>query len=167
MILAFDTYYFDGKAKTVCLCFDSWVSIEPSKLYSEILSGIEDYIPGEFYKRELPCVLSLFRQVNTTDLEAIIVDGYVYVNDEMTFGLGGYLYATLQGKIPVIGVAKSNFKTLDKLKLALYRGNSNNPLFISSIGIEVNTAYDHIASMHGPYRFPTLLKMLDNLTKIV
>jgi deoxyribonuclease V len=165
LILAFDTYYFDNKAKTVCLCFDDWAASEPASIYSEILEGIEPYIPGKFYQRELPCILSLFHQVNTTDVDAIIVDGYVYINDKMDFGLGGHLYAALQQTIPVIGVAKSNFKTLDKFKFELFRGDSTNPLYISAIGIEMNKACHYVASMHGPYRFPTLLKSLDYLTK--
>ncbi len=43
MILAFDTYYFDNKAKTVCLSFEDWTASEDFKVHSEILEEIEDY----------------------------------------------------------------------------------------------------------------------------
>ncbi len=165
MIFAFDTYYFDNQAKTVCLAFETWNSNEPNVTYAETLEGIADYVPGQFYKRELPCILSLLKQINTADVEAIVVDGYVYLDDEQTLGLGGHLYNALQQSIPIIGVAKSNFATLNKLKLPILRGNSLNPLFITSVGIDLQTAGQCIAAMAGCYRIPTLLKALDTETK--
>lgn len=165
MILAFDTYYYENKAKTVCVQFDEWTAISPSKIYSEIREGVEDYIPGEFFKRELPCILSLINQVDLNDVEVIIIDGYVYVDDEMKPGLGLHLHNALQQRIPVIGVAKTNFKTLDKLKVPLLRGSSLNPLFITSVGLDLNIASKSITAMAGAHRIPTLLKALDSLTK--
>lgn len=38
-------------------------------------------------------------------------------------------------------------------------------LYIKSIGMEVAVAAEHIQSMHGEYRFPHLLKLLDKQTK--
>ena len=167
MILAFDTYYFDNRAKTVCLAFDAWNATRPTAIYTETLEGIAEYMPGQFYKRELPCILSLLQQVTLTDVEAIVVDGFVYLDDDQKPGLGYHLYDALQQKTHVIGVAKSNFATLNNLKLPLLRGDSANPLFITSIGIELQTAGQFVASMSGPYRIPTLLKMLDTETKAV
>ena len=34
MILAFDTYYFDNKAKTVCLEFENWDEDKNFKIYT-------------------------------------------------------------------------------------------------------------------------------------
>jgi len=167
LILAFDTYYFDNRAKTVCLAFDAWNATRPTAIYTETLEGIAEYMPGQFYKRELPCILSLLQQVTLTDVEAIVVDGFVYLDDDQKPGLGYHLYDALQQKTHVIGVAKSNFATLNNLKLPLLRGDSANPLFITSIGIELQTAGQFVASMSGPYRIPTLLKMLDTETKAV
>ena len=167
MILAFDTYYFDNRAKTVCIAFVTWDSSAPAAMYTETLEGIADYVPGQFYKRELPCILSLLLQVPITDVNAIIIDGYVYLDDEQMPGLGGHLYKALQAKIPVIGVAKSNFATLNKLKLRLLRGNSTNPLYITAVGVSLEAACRCITDMAGPYRMPTLLKMLDMETKAV
>jgi len=165
LILAFDTYYYENKAKTVCVEFDGWAALGPLKIYSEIREGVEDYIPGEFFKRELPCILSLIHQIDLSDVEVIIIDGYVYVDDEMKPGLGLHLYNALQQKVSVIGVAKTNFKTLDKLKVPLLRGSSLSPLFITSVGLDLNIASKNITAMAGPHRIPTLLKILDSLTK--
>jgi deoxyribonuclease V len=165
MILAFDTYYFDQKAKTICLEFAEWNEDKNFKVHSEIIDNVEEYIPGEFYKRELPCILSLLKQIDLSTIEVIIVDGFVYLNDENKYGLGGYLYEKLNKEIPIIGVAKTNFASIEKNKKALFRGDSKKPLYITSIGIDLDEAYKKVESMAGEYRFPTLLKELDRLSK--
>jgi len=165
MIRAFDTYYFDDKAKTICVSFDNWADTEPSAVYTGVLEGVEDYTPGEFYKRELPCILSLLQKIDTRQVEAIIVDGYVFLDDEAKPGLGSRLYTALNAEIPVIGVAKTNFKTLNKHKFPLRRGTSGDPIFISAVGTDPVSATEKIRTMAGPHRIPTLLKYLDTLTK--
>jgi len=165
MILAFDTYYFDQKAKTVCLEFAKWNEDKDFKIHSETIDNVEEYIPGAFYKRELPCILSLLQQIDLSTIEVIVVDGFVYLNDEEKYGLGGYLYEKLNKKIPIIGVAKTNFASIEKNKKALFRGDSKKPLYITSIGIDLEEAYQKVESMAGDFRFPTLLKELDRLTK--
>lgn len=165
MILAFDSYYFDNKAKTVCISFDDWTTDKNFKVYSEIIENNEEYKSGEFYKRELPCILSLLEKIEIKDVDTIIVDGYVYLDDNNKPGLGGYLYTQLNAQIPVIGVAKTNFASLDKNKQQLLRGKSKKPLYITSIGLGLDKATKLIENMNGPNRIPTLLKTLDALTK--
>ncbi|WP_083342616.1 endonuclease V [Flavobacterium tructae] len=165
VLLAFDTYYFNGKAKTVCIEFNQWNQDKDYKVHSEIIDNIEDYIPGEFYRRELPCILSLLEKMDLKNIDAIIVDGYIYLDDDKKYGLGGYLYEKLNQRIPIIGVAKTNFASLNKDKKSLFRGDSKKPLFITSIGIDLDDAFTKVESMAGEFRFPTLLKELDRLTK--
>jgi deoxyribonuclease V len=165
MILAFDTYYFDGKAKTVCLEFQEWNQSTDFKIHTEIIDNVAEYIPGEFYKRELPCILSLLNQIDLKKVEAIVVDGFVYLDDEKKYGLGGHLYEKLNQEIPIIGVAKTNFASIEKEKLSLFRGDSQKPLYVTAIGIELDDAFQKVESMAGEFRMPTLLKEMDRLTK--
>ncbi len=165
MILAFDTYYFDNKAKTVCLSFEDWNIEYNYNVFTEIIYDVEEYVSGEFYKRELPCILSLLSKIELEKITAIIIDGFVFLNDENKFGLGAYLYEKLDKKIPIIGVAKKDFATIQNNRLELYRGKSKNPLFITSVGIDLVQASQKIREMNGEYRIPTLLKKLDRLTK--
>lgn len=165
MILAFDTYYFDGTAKTVCLAFKHWGDKQSEAIYSEVLEKVADYIPGEFYKRELPCILSLLKTLSIDTIDTIIVDGYVYLDDTGKPGLGGHLYNSLETKIPIIGVAKTNFLTLTKNKKLVLRGESASPLYITAIGMDLELAAKQIKSMSGEYRIPALLKELDKFTK--
>lgn len=73
------------------------------------------------------------------------------------------MYEQLHQKIPVIGVAKKSFYNNNAIKL--YRGKSKSPLFITSIGIDAESAAEYIAKMDGEYRIPTLLKKLDQETR--
>ncbi|KAF2510655.1 endonuclease V [Flavobacterium zhairuonense] len=165
MILAFDTYYYDNKAKTVCLEFTEWNQEKDFKIHTEIIDNVSEYIPGEFYKRELPCILSLLNNIDLKLVDVIIVDGFVYLDDDEKYGLGGHLYEKLDKKIPIIGVAKTNFASIEKDKKALFRGDSKKPLFVTSIGIDLEDAFQKIESMAGEFRIPTLLKEMDRLTK--
>ncbi len=165
MLLAFDTYYYNDKAKTACITFENWTDEKPFQLFSEVKTDIAEYVPGEFYKRELPCILSLLKQI-PAPIDIIIVDSFVYLNDEDKLGLGGHLYVALNKKIPIIGVAKTNFATLNKNKIALLRGESIRPLYITAIGISKEQAADYIKEMHGEFRLPTLLKHVDQETRI-
>ena len=165
MILAFDTYYIVNSAKTVCIAFKDWDQRAPSAVYSETLSEIAGYVPGEFYKRELPCILSLLRQIDQVVIEAIIVDGFVFLDDDQKPGLGAKLFESLEGKIPVIGVAKTNFATIETLKRGIFRGESTRPVYVTAVGIDVDEAAERIKIMRGEFRIPTLLKELDRLTK--
>ncbi len=166
MILAFDTYYFEDKAKTVAIEFSDWTAESVTQVYEETITGIDEYTPGEFYKRELPCILSLLKQIDLSTCKTIIVDGFVVLDDENKIGLGGYLYNRLNNEIPIIGVAKNDFIKIQTNKRAVYRGESKKPLFITAKGIDLDVAANCIKHMHGPYRFPDLLKQVDALGRI-
>jgi len=165
VILAFDTYYFENKAKTVCVAFNNWSESNPFAIYKETIEGVADYEPGSFYKRELPCILSLLSEIQNDTVEVIIVDGYVILDDNGKDGLGGFLFEKLERKIPVIGVAKTGFHGNKNNVLELFRGQSKKPLYITAKGIELIEAKNRIKSMHGNYRIPTLLQILDTETK--
>jgi deoxyribonuclease V len=165
MILIFDTYYYNDKAKTVCLSFEDWNKEDDFIIYSETISNIAEYVSGEFYKRELPCILGLISKIDLEKVNLIIIDGFVYLNDNDKFGLGAYLYDALNKEIPIIGVAKRDFASINKNREILFRGKSQNPLFITSVGIELKTASEKIKNMNGEYRIPTLLKEVDRLTR--
>ncbi len=167
MILAFDTYYYDDKARTVCVSFKDWGEENDIRVYTETVSGIAAYVSGEFYKRELPCIISLLSKIELKSIDLIIVDGFVYLDDANKFGLGAYLYEALNEEIPIVGVAKRDFATICKNRKEAYRGKSNNPLFITSVGIDLDIATQKIQEMAGDYRMPTLLKEVDRLTRAV
>lgn len=165
MIVAFDTYYYENSARTVGIGFHNWIDNKIDIMESEIIKGVSDYEPGKFYKRELPCILSLLNKFEISNKETIIVDGYTTIDNQGNNGLGGYLYDALGRNISIIGVAKNRFKLNSKNAKEILRGYSLKPLYITALGIDLNFAAEMIKSMHGTFRIPTILKMVDLKTK--
>ncbi len=165
MILAIDTYYWEDKAKTVGIGFETWGNEEVLLIQESFEEKAAPYVPGEFYKRELPCIMGLLDLVDSSSLSTLIIDGYVILNDEGKWGLGGYLYHELGQAIPIIGVAKRNFHSNTLHVREVVRGASKNPLYVSSMGMDLDEAAAHIQQMDGPFRMPDLLKLVDTKTK--
>lgn len=165
MIYAFDTYYYEDYANTVCIAFDNWTSEREIETFTEQTDINSGYESGAFYKRELPCILSLLDKIVLQDDDIIIVDGYVTLDNDGKIGLGGHLYEALQGKFAVVGIAKNEFTTPDFQRRNVFRGESKTPLFITAKGIDVDEVKHNVEQMHGHYRIPTLLKKLDQLSR--
>lgn len=165
MLLAVDVHYKEDYAKTVLLLFEDWTSDIPTEIIEITTAEVLDYEPGFFYKRELPCILEALQKVDLTTIDTIIIDGYVFVDDDFAHGLGGYLYEALDRKIPVVGIAKTKFQRNTSTAVEIFRGESKNPLFVSSIGVALDFAAQKTKAMHGNFRLPHLLKLMDQKTK--
>lgn len=165
MILAVDVFYEQNRAKIVGLVFNQWTDAQYAQKIEKYRNDIAEYEPGAFYKRELPCIMDILADLNLTQLKYIIVDGYVFLDDEGKPGLGAHLYEALPIKVPIVGVAKTSFANNKKYVAEVFRGTSQKPLFITSIGEDLTKAATMVKSMSGDYRFPTMLKELDNFTK--
>ena len=198
--IAIDTYYYsDTEAKTVGVIFNNWEDTEPSQILEAWTYEFGPYIPGEFYKRELPCMLDLLKKVpDLKDYDAIIIDGLAHLPPcqkeskdisealsnglEPPDGLGIRLEQALHdlgivdrstdygiNHVGIIGVAKSRFTGVDSDTgtSKIFRGNSKSPLYVNTtwFGYSSNSAGSCIMLMAGNGRIPTLLKLLDKLTK--
>jgi len=132
----------------------------------ENISIPNEYESGSFYKRELPCILSILKNIELKEGDILVVDGYVHLSDDGKKGLGGYLFEKLENKYTVIGVAKNLFNGIDKMMRPIERGKSKKPLYITAENIDLDIATQNIKSMHGQFRMPTLLRRLDQLSRI-
>ena len=167
MIVVIDVHYRGNEAKIVCLEIDNWTDNISSKTHIVYKYDVAEYESGAFYKRELPCIINIMEFVDLEMVECIVVDSYVYLDDDGKKGLGYYVYEHFEGKIPVIGVAKTSFHNNTKNVRPILRGSSLSPLYVSSIGIDLDVAAQQVVSMAGEFRMPMLLKLLDTLTKEV
>lgn len=159
--IALDVCYRETSAIAAGAVFDSWDSKDSSEDIVVHLDSIADYEPGQFYRRELPCLLEVLGKVRGF-LECIVIDGYVSLGPEQKPGLGMHLWEALSQRVPIIGVAKSRYLgTPDEAKI--HRGDSLRPLFVTAIGISLDEAKAAISGMHGPHRIPTILKHVDRL----
>lgn len=165
MKLIIDVSYQDNIAKVVGGFFENWHDEKLLKISEKRVNNVREYISGEFYKRELPCILDFLNDFNLKEIELIIIDGFVFLNDIDKKGLGAYLFESLDKSIPIIGVAKSSFHNNNKNVINILRANSKKPLYISSIGIELLKASDLIKNMFGNYRMPNIIKQIDTQTR--
>ena len=164
MNLAIDVHYKETYVKTVGVFFD-WEDETSKGIITTIINEVAEYESGQFYKRELPCILELLKQIDLEKVDCIIVDGHVYVDNDKKLGLGGHLYQSLHKKIPIIGVAKKSFINTEEVSFPIFRGESKVPLYISSIGIDTEIAVEKVQNMYGNFRRPDVLKQLDTMTK--
>lgn len=162
-IAYFDVYYRGNKGKVCCIVFENEPRENIISSYCKIVTPVDEYISGEFYKRELPCILGLYENIKE-NIDLIIVDGYVLLSKNKK-GLGYYLYEALNGEIPVIGVAKTYFNTCVDYG-EIYRGESKRPLYITSVGINLKYSCDLVQNLKGKYRIPDILKKVDQLTRM-
>jgi deoxyribonuclease V len=163
MIVAVDVHYSINDAVAAAVVFKKWADAEALRELVVSISPVAEYQPGEFYKRELPCILGLLDRLGVLPAY-IIVDGYVYLDDAHTPGLGKHLYDALKGKAPVIGVAKSLFKNAPT-DSAVFRTKSKRPLYVTAAGLDRTEAKRYIQQMHGQYRLPTMLRRVDQLSR--
>ena len=165
MKLAVDAYYAGSKAKVVGVLFENFSDEKSLKIISKAVDGVAPYESGSFYKRELPCIVSLLQDLDVRDISLVVVDGFVYLADEGRYGLGGHLYERLERRVQIVGVAKLPFKGSCKFVREICRGSSKRPLFVSAIGMDIDEAARLVKGMSGEFRIPNLLKILDDETK--
>ena len=163
MILAVDVDYKGTSAQVGGVVFSDWKDPLPSEVLVTQVENVEEYVPGSFYKRELPCILSLLSE-HRLKPDCIVIDGFVFLDGDTKPGLGKHLYDALEEDVAVVGVAKSSYDNISK-KFAVYRGESRNPLYVTSAGMELSQAKTLIKQMHGEYRIPYLLKKVDQICR--
>jgi len=150
------------QAVAACVVFDGWAAEAPAEEQVETIDQIAPYVPGQLYRRELPCLLAVLRRV-TRPLEMIVVDGYAVLDARGRPGLGAHLFEALNRRTPVVGVAKNFFR--DSAAIEVHRGDSRRPLYVSATGLDPRVAAAGVARMSGPHRLPTLLKRVDRLCR--
>lgn len=161
-IACFDVYYKKDQAKACCIVFETDPTEKTLSTYCQVIESVSGYISGEFYRRELPCILKVYKMIKE-DIDLIIIDGFVTLGNSKK-GLGAYLFESLDKKLPVIGVAKTYFRGCENY-VEIYRGKSGKPLYISSIGIDLNYSAKFIKNLNGIYRIPDILKKVDQLSR--
>ena len=161
MLVATDVHYVsDAEARAAALVFDTWASADPSAEYTHTATEFAAYEPGKFFKRELPCLLPLLRDVLARHpIHIVIVDGFVDLPAGP--GLGRHVHAAL-AEVAVVGVAKNPYPGAPAVEV--HRG-STQPLFVSAAGIGAEEAARCVESMAGPHRFPALLLRTDHLAR--
>jgi deoxyribonuclease V len=167
MSIAFvDVHYKEIGARAACVVTESWEDETPHSIYVQDIEAVAPYEPGNFYRRELPCILSVLRLLPALP-ETVVVDGYVWLSSVDRPGLGARLYEALGRGTPVVGIAKTAFKGVESCTdvVRVVRGMSRKPLFVTAVGIEPEAAAQCVRLMAGKHRIPEIVRMTDGLSR--
>jgi deoxyribonuclease V len=126
-----------------------------------LVPQVAPYRPGEFYRRELPPLRAVLDDLGGLGL--LVVDGYADLDPAGRPGLGAHAHAEFG--IPVIGVAKSRFRTATHA-VPVLRGSSARPLFVTAAGMPAADAAELVRHMSGRYRLPDALRRADTLARV-
>lgn len=162
MIACLDVCYADTMAHAAVVVFRDWADELATEEKVIRVENVQPYEPGEFFRRELPCLLAALEAVPEAGI--VIIDGYVWLDGAGKPGLGAHLHEALGGRATVIGVAKTKFRNAEGA-LQVLRGESQKPLFVTAAGMSPEQAAEHVRAMHGDFRIPTLLKRADYLCR--
>lgn len=165
-VIIFDVAYSDTDktARVGALQAKSIVEETPSKTISILVNDVAPYEPGQFFKRELPCIMAGLAHFDSKDA-LLVIDGFVSL-DQGRPGLGMHLHEVTG--LPVIGIAKTSFKGAQLAPVL--RGTSKKPLYVQAVGLPFGEANDDVLrsvvqSMHGANRIPTLCTYADHLAR--
>ena len=125
-----------------------------------VVADVAPYQPGQFYLRELPPLRAVLDGLS--GLRLLVVDGYADLDPDGRPGLGAR--ARDEFGVPVIGVAKTPFRTATHA-IAVLRGTSARPLYVTAAGMPRADAADLIRHMTGQHRLPDALRRVDSLAR--
>ncbi len=169
MIVCLDVDYRDTETVTAAVGIDAWAaSAAAFERVRRVREAPRPYEPGSFYLREMPHLLAMLDELakDRIAIAHVVVDGYVWLGTGRP-GLGARLHASLAAAsrpAPVVGVAKTAFRDNDRA-IAVHRGASARPLYVTAIGCDEGEAARSVAAMHGAHRMPTLLARVDRLAR--
>ena len=112
MIVIIDADYNEeiGKAHIAGIVAETIFDEKEKMVVTAISDEIGEYIPGQFYKRELKSVELIIAQLEVSQIKLIVVDGYAdFGTDKLA--LGAYVFEKYN--IPVIGIGKNKFEGLE------------------------------------------------------
>lgn len=162
MIVCLDVDYRSDRTATAVVGFHRWTDENPCLELADTLAGAsQDYVPGQFFLRELPHLERVLGKLPTRP-EVVVVDGYVWLGSDH-MGLGARLHEALGYRVPVVGVAKTRYRGAPAV--AVLRGASQNPLHVTAAGVDPETAAEWVRQMSGPHRIPTLIRRADQLCR--
>jgi deoxyribonuclease V len=162
VLACLDVFYAGSNATAACIVFDGWTATAPAEEVVRHFTGVAEYEPGSFYKRELPCLLGVLDRLPRRP-QTIIIDGYVWLDSAGRPGLGAHLFEALGRRTPVVGVAKTEFPGAPGVKV--FRGQSRTPLHVTAAGVDVALAAANVRNMAGAHRIPDMLRLVDRLCR--
>lgn len=162
--LAMDVYYdeLQNSATVAGIRFAGVQNVEILSTHRVEVQGVAAYQSGQFYKREMPCLLELIKTIDKP-VDVLVIDGFVYLDCGKP-GLGKHLYDNLTDKKPIIGIAKNPYQKIADCH-QVFRGQSKKPLYITTINHSLEDAKQWLQDLQGKHRLPDVLTQVDRLSR--
>lgn len=161
LFAAADVYYLaSGGARAAAVVAADAAFTHVLAEYTALTPAVAPYQPGQLYLRELPPLRAVLHGI--PGLRLLVVDGYADLDPEGRPGLGAHAHTEFA--IPVIGLAKSTFRTATHA-IAVQRGTSTRPVFVTAAGMRATDAAALVENMAGRFRIPDALRRADTLAR--
>jgi deoxyribonuclease V len=161
LFAAADVYYLgSGGARAAAVVAADAAFTHVLAEHTALTPEVLPYRPGEFYVRELPPLRAVLHGI--PGLGLLVVDGYADLDPDGRPGLGAHAHTEFG--IPVIGVAKSAFRTATHA-VPVRRGTSARPVFVTAAGMRRTDAAGLVQNMAGRFRIPDALRRADTLAR--
>ncbi len=133
--------YREEHAQVGCVEAATW---QGSAVWEGIIQvpSMPAYDPEALYRHELPCLLAAVQKSPFPD--TIILPGYVWLEDGRP-GVGVFLRRALLNRVAVIGVADAPLLGSS----APYVTRSGQPIWVSSVGMDIDDAVSRVEMMPG------------------
>jgi deoxyribonuclease V len=161
LFVATDVHYLEtGGARAAAVGYADAAFSRLTQDRAELVPEIQPYQPGRFYLRELPPLHAVLDGL--AGMALLVVDGYADLDPDGRPGLGAYAHEEFG--VPVIGVAKTAFRTATHA-IPVLRGTSARPLYVTAAGMPRTDAAELVRRMAGPHRMPDALRRVDTLAR--
>jgi len=161
LCVAVDVHYLrSGGARAAAVVANDASFAQVLTERTAVVDQVAPYRPGEFYRRELPPLRAVVGGI--AGLGLLMVDGYADLDPDGRPGLGARAHAEFG--IPVIGVAKTGFRTATHA-VPVLRGTSARPVFVTAAGMRRADAAELVRLMAGRFRLPDALRRADQLAR--
>src|SRR5215469_5970778 len=150
VFVAVDVHYLDDSIARAAVVAASDVRFSLISFAETVMIPVAaPYQPGAFHRRELPPLRRVLPPAGS--LALIVIDGYVDLDAAGRPGLGRHVNSEFG--VPVIGAAKTHFKTATHAAQVLRgRFTSSRPLYVTAAGMTVNDAARVVRQMAGRFR---------------
>jgi deoxyribonuclease V len=106
VIAIVDAAYGNEASAAACVMAAGWESGAAISEFTHRDGPAADYQPGEFYRRELPLIVSVLAMLPRKP-DIVLIDGYVWLGVEGRKGLGAHLHEALNADSAIVGIAKT------------------------------------------------------------
>ncbi len=144
-------YDLTGNATAACVVlrsFDSSESLEERTARVRVGASHDE--------RELRPLRAVLEKVRS-ELQVVVIDGYVWLDGTTRPGPGARLYQALGESVAVLGIAKTRCAGGEPEALEVRRGRASSPLFVTAVGFPPPVIGKLVKAMHGRGRVPWAL----------